>query len=65
MSITVTLKDITGAAFSNIPLELLVNGFPQAHATSDAQGRAVFEITAPGNATLAIRADKSNSAFQE
>lgn len=65
MSITVTLKDITGAAFSNIPLELLVNGSPQARATSDAQGRAVFETTVPGNATLAIRADKFNSASRE
>ncbi|MBY5558823.1 hypothetical protein J0664_32930 (plasmid) [Rhizobium leguminosarum] len=57
MSITVTLKDITGAAFANVPLVLLANNAVRARAISDEQGRAVFETTVPGNATLAIRAD--------
>lgn len=57
MSFTATLKDVSGNGFGNIPLQLVADGKPIAQAVSDSDGQVVFNVEAPANAALAIRAD--------
>ncbi|MGB8843344.1 MAG: hypothetical protein WCC64_19990 [Aliidongia sp.] len=62
MSITVTLKLATGESLDGVPLVLLSARTPIARATTDGEGKAVFNTDSSSVGDYRVRVDASNPA---